>query len=57
MRGVTESQDSWHQPLRHVRAGDLTGDTVGGGREVHNNSGSHYADKDQDEEASYETSS
>ena len=27
MRGVTESQDGWHQPLRHVRAADLTGDT------------------------------
>ena len=27
VRGVTESQDGWHQPLRHLRAADLTGDT------------------------------
>ena len=26
-RGMTDPQDGWHQPLRHLRAADLTADT------------------------------
>ena len=28
MRRVSDSQDAWHQPLRHLRAADLTADTA-----------------------------
>jgi uncharacterized RmlC-like cupin family protein len=27
VRGVTDTQDGWHQPLRHLRTADLSGDT------------------------------